>query len=164
MRLIILCLLLTCKISAQNVDSTYYEKVDSNWYEVTLKKTIVTKVDTLVRNKLMNEIHDISLQLYHLREQLKVKEKEVYSIFKRNNRQLKKFNRVQDMPRDTIKGQWLLDGTQVTIRNDKIGNNKLTWYSTVSFEYQNQLYIKQDLDLWVSDKSKFEKVKTKSIK
>lgn len=158
MKLIFALLLFTCTLSAQ-VDSTYYEKRDSQWMEIRLTINPVTKVDTLVRNLLMNQLHDASVQLYDLRTKLKVKEKETLGLIRRNNRQLKVFTRLPEMPRDTLKGNWLLNGTQVTITQNRIGTKKLAWYSPVMFEYSNEFFIKEDNDLWISNKSKLVKVK-----
>lgn len=163
----LLILLLPLFSKAQHIqrrvqtDSSYYEKRDSEWVEIRIITKPFTKVDTLLRNTLMNEIHDKTVQLYNFRENLKAKEEETYTVFKRNSKQLKLFNRLPDMPRDTLKGNWNLNDVQVTIKADKIGNKKLTWYSEVSFEYQNELFIKQENDLWVSNKSKLVKIKAK---
>lgn len=165
MKTLILSLLLFISLLANaQTDSTYYEKRDSQWVEIRMIVTPVTKVDTLVRNTLMNQVHDNSLQLFQLRKQLKVKEKEVYQLFRRNNRQLKSFGRLPEFPKDTLRSNWLLDGNAVTIRNDRIGTVRMTWFSPVAFEYQNQLFIKQENDIWISDKSRLEKVKPRSIK
>lgn len=140
-------------------DSTYYEQRDTQWFEVRVITKPFTKVDTLVRNTLMNQIHDKSMQLYQMRQRLKEEEASTYKVFRTNHRQLKAFNRLPDMPRDTLKGNWTLNGVQVTIKSDKIGAKKLTWFSEVAFEYQNELFIKQEQDLWISHKSKLAKVK-----
>ena len=140
-------------------DSTYYEKRDTQWVEIRVITKPFTKVDTLIRNTLMNQIHDKTMQLYQLRERLREEEASVYELFKTNNRQLKAFNRLPEMPKDTLKGNWLLNDTPVTIKADKIGIKKLTWYSSVAFEYQNELFVKQEQDLWISHKSKLVKVK-----
>jgi len=142
-------------------DSIYYEKRDTQWVEVRVITKPFTKVDTLIRNTLMNQIHDKAMQLYQLRERLKEEEASTYDLFKRNNKQLKTFNRLPDMPKDTLRGNWTLNDAAVTIKADKIGTKKLTWYSPVSFEYQNELFIKQEEGLWISNKSKLVKIKAK---
>jgi len=142
-------------------DSTYYEQRDTQWFEVRVITKPFTKVDTLVRNTLMNQIHDKTMQLYQLRERLKEEEASTYDLFKRNNKQLKTFNRLPDMPKDTLRGNWTLNDAAVTIKADKIGTKKLTWYSPVAFEYQNELFIKQEEGLWISNKSKLVKIKAK---
>lgn len=142
-------------------DSVYYEKRDTQWFEVRVITKKFSNVDTLIRNTLMNQIHDKTKQVYDLRERLKEEEAATYELFKTNNRQLKSFNKLPDMPRDTLRGIWTLNDLQVTIRNDRIGTRKLTWYSSVAFGYQNELFIKQDNDLWISNKSKLVKIKAK---
>ncbi len=140
-------------------DSTYYEKRDTQWVEVRVITKPFTKVDTLIRNTLMNQIHDKSMQLFQLRERMKEEEAATYELFKTNSRQLKGFSKLPDMPRDTLKGNWLLNDAQITIKADKVGNKKLVWFSPVAFEYQNELFIKQQQDIWISNKSKLIKVK-----
>lgn len=140
-------------------DSTFYEKRDTQWVEVRVITKPFSKIDTLIRNTLMNQIYDKTLQLYQLRERLKEEETSTYEVFKRNSKQLKTFNRLPDMPRDTLKGNWTLNDVQVTIKANKIGAKKLTWFSEVAFEYQNELFIKQSKDIWISDKSKLIKIK-----
>jgi hypothetical protein len=157
---IILILYFPLLLKAQS-DSTYYEKRDTQWVEVRVITKPFTKVDTLIRNTLMNQIHDKTLQLYQLQERLKEEEASTIELFKTNNRQLKSFNKLPEMPKDTLKGNWLLNDVQVTIKSDKIGVKKLTWYSPVAFEYQNELFIKQEKDLWISSKSRLIKIKAK---
>lgn len=164
MRLLIFFFLVTYGLSAQTVDSTYYEKRDSGWVEITLTVKPFAKVDTLIRNALANQIHDASMQLYILREQLKEKEKSVYELFKRNNRQLKSFTKLPEMPRDTLRGNWTLNSQPVTISQNRIAGKRLNWFSPVVFEFQNEFFIKQESDIWVSDKSRLEKVKPRTIK
>lgn len=142
-------------------DSVYYEKRDTQWFEVRVVTRKFTVADTLIRNTLMNQIHDKTNQLYQLRERVKEEEASTYELFRTNNRQLKQFAKLPAMPRDTLKGNWTLNDLQVTIKADKIGVKKLTWYSPVAFEYQNELFIKQDNDLWISNKSKLVKIKAK---
>lgn len=142
-------------------DSTYYEKRDSQWFEVRVVTKKFSNVDTLIRNTLMNQIHDKTKQVYELRERLRQEEAATYEVFRTNNRQLKSFNKLPDMPKDTLRGNWTLNDSPVTIKADKIGTKKLTWYSPVAFEYQNELFIKQENNLWISNKSKLVKIKAK---
>ena len=156
--IIILIFCFPLLLKAQS-DSTYYEQRDSQWFEVRVITKAFTKVDTLIRNTLMNQIYDKSMQLYQMRQRLKEEEASTYEVFRTNHRQLKAFNRLPNMPKDTLKGNWTLNDVQVTIKADKMGTKKLIWYSPVAFEYQNELFIKQEENLWVSRKSKLVKVK-----
>jgi len=43
-------------------------------------------------------------------------------------------------------------GVTVTIRNDKIGNKRITWYSQDVFEYNKEIFFRRG-KRWVSEKS-----------
>lgn len=62
------------------------------------------------------------------------------------------FKRSPDGPKDTLRGEWKLNGVTVAIRNDRIGNKRITWYSQDVFEYNKEIFFRRG-KRWVSDKS-----------
>ena len=53
---------------------------------------------------------------------------------------------------DTSLSKWKLNGVEVTIKNDKIGNKRITWYSQDVFEYNKEIFFRRG-KRWVSEKS-----------
>ena len=148
-------------------DSIVYSKGvrangDSTWYRETFLKigdSIVyskvpwTNFDSLVLNTLINERYEAANQ-YRL---AKIKWEEDEKSYKQRLRQPTKqlndlFKKSPDGPRDTLKGDWKLNGVEVTIKNDKIGNKRITWYSQDVFEYNKEIFFRRG-KRWVSDKS-----------
>jgi len=163
----ILFILLFPLASYAQQDSIVYSKGvrangDSTWYRETFLKigdSIVyqkipwTQIDSLVVNTLVNERHDAANQ-YRL---AKIKWEEDEKSYKQRLRQPTKqlndlFKKVPDGPRDTLRGDWKLNGVAVTIKNDKIGNKRITWYSQDVFEYNKEIFFRRG-KRWVSDKS-----------
>jgi hypothetical protein len=148
-------------------DSIVYSKgvranKDSVWYRESLvkigdsiiyQKVPFTDVDSLILNTLINERHDAANQ-YRL---AKIKWEEDEKSYKMKLRQPTKqlndlFKKSPDGPKDTLKGGWKLNGVTVTVKNDKIGNKRITWYSQDVFEYNKEIFFRRG-KRWVSDKS-----------
>jgi len=148
-------------------DSIVYSKGvrknnDSIWYKETFtyvgdsieyKKYPWTDFDSLVVNTLVNERYDASLQYRQAKLAWEKQEKSYLMRLRQPTRQLNDlFKKSPDGPKDTLKGDWKLNGVTVTIRNDKIGNKRLTWYSQDVFEYNKEIFFRRG-KRWVSDKS-----------
>ena len=160
-------LLLLPFFSYAQQDSIVYSKGvrangESTWYRETFLKigdSIVyskvpwTQVDSLVANTLINERHDAANQY----RQAKLKWEEDEKSYKQRLRQPTKqlndlFKKSPDGPKDTLSGDWKLNGVTVTIKSDKIGNKRITWYSQDVFEYNKEIFFRRGKQ-WVSDKS-----------
>lgn len=148
-------------------DSIVYSKgvrtnKDYIWYKETFTKigdSIIyqkipfTGIDSLVLNTLINERHDASLQYRQAKTAWEEQEKSYLMRLRQPTRQLAiLFKRSPNGPKDTLNGEWKLNGATVTIRNDKIGNKRITWYSRDVFEYEKEIFFRRGRQ-WVSDKS-----------
>lgn len=110
-------------------DSISYEKRDTQWYKVTvriegLKKTTTeepyTTVDSLIKNTLINELHDASKQYREFRIKSEEQEKDYLLRLRHADRQYRTlYNKRPDL--DSISnakqliGTWLLDGVEISI-------------------------------------------------
>ena len=148
-------------------DSVVYSKgtranKDSFWFKETFinigdsviyQKIPWTNTDSLVMRTLINERYDAALQYRHAKLAWEEQEKSYLMRLRQPTRQLTAlFKRSPDGPKDTLKGEWKLNGVTVTIRNDRIGNKRLTWYSRDVFEYEKEIFFRRG-QRWVSDKS-----------
>lgn len=148
-------------------DSIVYSKGvrgsgDSIWYRETFTKigdsTIYQKipwanVDSLTFNTLVNERYDAANQYRQAKLAWEEQEKSYLMRLRQPTRQLRAlFNKNPDGPKDTLRGEWKLNGVTVTIRNDRIGNKRITWYSQGVFEYEKEIFFRRG-KRWVSDKS-----------
>ena len=148
-------------------DSIVYSKgvrvnKDSVWFKETFTKigdsTIYQKIpwtnlDSLVLNTIVNERYDAANQYRQAKLAWEEQEKSYLMRLRQPTRQLRiLFNKSPDGPRDTLKGDWKLNGVEVTIKNDKIGNKRISWYSQDVFEYNKEVFFRRGRQ-WVSDKS-----------
>lgn len=148
-------------------DSIVYSKgirlnKDSVWFKETFTKigdsTIYAKVpwtstDSLVLNTLINERYDASLQYRQAKLAWEEQEKSYLMRLRQPTKQLNDlFKKGPDGPKDTLKGDWKLNGVAVKITNDKIGTKRITWYSKDVFEYNKEIFFRRNKQ-WVSDKS-----------
>lgn len=168
MKHILLFLFLASALSAfGQQDSIVYSKgvranKDSVWYKETFtyigdsvvyQKIPWTTVDSLTMRALINERHDASLQYRQAKLAWEEQERSYLMRLRQPTRQLVAlFKRSPDGPKDTLRGEWKLNGTTVTIRNDRIGNKRITWYSQDVFEYEKEIFFRRGRQ-WVSDKS-----------
>ena len=166
MKHIFLFLFIASTLSAQ-VDSTVYSKgvrtdKDSVWYKETFTKigdSIIyskvpwTPIDSLVLNTLVNERHDAANQYRQAKLAWEEQEKSYLMRLRQPTKQLNDlFKKSPDGPKVTLKGDWKLNGVTVTIKNDKIGNKRITWYSQDVFEYNKEIFFRRG-KRWVSEKS-----------
>ena len=148
-------------------DSIVYSKgvrvnKDSVWFKETFTKigdsTIYQKIpwtnlDSLVLNTIVNERYDAANQYRQAKLAWEEQEKSYLMRLRQPTRQLRiLFNKSPDGPKDTLRGDWKLNGVTVTIRNDRIGNKRITWYSQDVFEYNKEVFFRRGRQ-WVSDKS-----------
>lgn len=148
-------------------DSIVYSKGvrangDSTWYRETFLKigdSIIyqkipwTQIDSLVVNTLINERYDAANQYRQAKIEWEDKEKSYKMRLRQPTKQLNDlFKKVPDGPKDTLRGDWKLNGVAVTIKNDKIGNKRITWYSQDVFEYNKEIFFRRG-KRWVSEKS-----------
>jgi len=148
-------------------DSIVYSKgvranKDSIWFKETFTKIgdsiIYSKVpwtnfDSLVVNTLLNERYDAANQYRQAKLAWEEQEKSYLMRLRQPTKQLNDlFKKSPDGPKDTIKGEWKLNGVTVTVKNDKIGNKRITWYSQDVFEYNKEIFFRRG-KRWVSDKS-----------
>jgi len=148
-------------------DSIVYSKgvranKDSIWYRETFLKigdSIVyqkipwTNFDSLTFNTLINERYDAANQYRQAKLAWEEQEKSYKMRLRQPTKQLNDlFKKVPDGPKDTLKGDWKLNGAAVTVKNDKIGNKRITWYSQDVFEYNKEIFFRRG-KRWVSDKS-----------
>ncbi len=148
-------------------DSIVYSKGvrasgDSVWYResftrigdsIIYQKVPWTSADSLTFNTLINERHDAANQYRQAKLAWEDQEQSYLMRLRQPTRQLRiLFNRSPDGPKDTLTGQWRLNGTTVTIRNDRIGTRRITWYSRDVFEYEREIFLRRGRR-WVSDKS-----------
>ena len=148
-------------------DSIVYSKgvrvnKDSVWFKETFTKigdSIIyqkipwTTVDSLTFRTLINERNDASLQYRQAKIAWEEQEKSYLMRLRQLTKQLNDlFKKNPDGPKDTLRGDWKLNGVTVTIRNDRIGNKRITWYSQDVFEYNKEVFFRRGRQ-WVSDKS-----------
>ena len=148
-------------------DSVVYSKgvranKDSIWFKETFTKigdsTIYQKIpwtnlDSLVLNTIVNERYDAANQYRQAKLAWEEQEKSYLMRLRQPTRQLRiLFGKSPDGPKDTLRGDWKLNGVTVTIRNDRIGTKRLTWYSQDVFEYEKEIFFRRG-KRWVSDKS-----------
>lgn len=148
-------------------DSIVYSKGvrsngDSVWYKETFtyigdsivyQKIPWTTVDSLTMRTLINERNDASLQYRQATIAWEEQEKSYLMRLRQPTRQLVTlFKKSPDGPKDTLRGEWKLNGVTVTIRNDRIGNKRITWYSYDVFEYDKEIFFRRG-KRWVSEKS-----------
>lgn len=148
-------------------DSIVYSKgiranKDSVWYKesftkigdsIEYKKYPWTNFDSLVVNTLINERYDAANQYRNAKIAWEEQEKSYLKRLRQPTRQLSAlFKRSPDGPKDTLRGDWKLNGVTVTIRNDRIGTRRITWYSRDVFEYEKEIFFRRG-KRWVSDKS-----------
>ena len=148
-------------------DSIVYSKGvrknnESVWYKETFTKigdSIIyqkipwTPTDSLVLNTLVNERHDAANQYRQAKLAWGYQEKSYLMRLRQSTKQLNDlFKKSPDGPKDTLKGEWKLNGVTVTVKNDKIGNKRITWYSQDVFEYNKEIFFRRG-KRWVSDKS-----------
>lgn len=165
--IILFCILLFALPGFGQQDSIVYSKgvrenLDSMWFrESFLKigdstgylKIPWTMIDTLVINTLVNERYDAANQYRQAKLDWEKQEKSYLTRLRQPTRQLNElFKKSPDGPRDTIKGKWKLNGAEITIKNDKIGNKRITWYSPDVFEYNKEIFFRRG-KRWVSEKS-----------
>lgn len=148
-------------------DSIVYSKgvranKDSIWYKETFtyigdsivyQKIPWTTVDSLTMRTLINERNDAANQYRQAKLAWEEQEKSYLMRLRQPTRQLVAlFKRSPDGPKDTLKGEWKLNGVTATIRNDRIGTKRITWYSQDVFEYEKEIFFRRG-KRWVSDKS-----------
>ena len=161
------CILLFALPAFSQQDSIVYSKgvradKDSVWFKETFTKigdSIIyskvpwTPIDSLVLNTLVNERHDAANQYRQAKLAWEYQEKSYLMRLRQSTKQLNDlFKKSPDGPKVTLKGDWKLNGVTVTIRNDKIGNKRITWYSQDVFEYNKEIFFRRG-KRWVSEKS-----------
>jgi len=166
MKHIFVFLFIASTLHAQQ-DSIVYSKgvranKDSVWFKETFtyagdsieyKKHPWTNFDSLVINTLVNERYDAANQYRQAKLAWEEQEKSYLMRLRQPTRQLRiLFGKSPDGPKDTIDGDWKLNDKVVKIKNDKIGNKRLTWYSQDVFEYEKEIFFRRG-KRWVSDKS-----------
>ena len=141
-----------------NKDSIWFKETFTNIGDsIIYSKVPWTPIDSLVSSTLINERYDASLQYRQAKLAWEKQEKSYLMRLRQPTRQLRiLFGKSPDGPKDTLRGEWKLNGVTVTIRNDRIGNKRLTWYSQDVFEYEKEIFFRRG-KRWVSDKSIFSK-------
>lgn len=141
-----------------NKDSIWFKETFTNIGDsIIYSKVPWTPIDSLVSSTLINERYDASLQYRQAKLAWEEQEKSYLMRLRQPTRQLRiLFGKSPDGPKDTLRGEWKLNGVTVTIRNDRIGNKRLTWYSQGVFEYEKEIFFRRG-KRWVSDKSIFSK-------
>ncbi len=141
-----------------NKDSIWFKETFTNIGDsIIYSKVPWTPIDSLVSSTLINERYDASLQYRQAKLAWEEQEKSYLMRLRQPTRQLRiLFGKSPDGPKDTLRGEWKLNGVTVTIRNDRIGNKRLTWYSQDVFEYEKEIFFRRG-KRWVSDKSIFTK-------
>ena len=141
-----------------NKDSIWFKETFTNIGDsIIYSKVPWTPIDSLVSSTLINERYDASLQYRQAKLAWEEQEKSYLMRLRQPTRQLRiLFGKSPDGPKDTLRGEWKLNGVTVTIRNDRIGNKRLTWYSQDVFEYEKEIFFRRG-KRWVSDKSIFSK-------
>ena len=141
-----------------NKDSIWFKETFTNIGDsIIYSKVPWTPIDSLVSSTLINERHDASLQYRQAKLAWEEQEKSYLMRLRQPTRQLRiLFGKSPDGPKDTLRGEWKLNGVTATIRNDRIGNKRLTWYSQDVFEYEKEIFFRRG-KRWVSDKSIFTK-------
>ena len=141
-----------------NKDSIWFKETFTNIGDsIIYSKVPWTPIDSLVSSTLINERYDASLQYRQAKLAWEKQEKSYLMRLRQPTRQLRiLFGKSPDGPKDTLRGEWKLNGVTVTIRNDRIGNKRLTWYSQDVFEYEKEIFFRRG-KRWVSDKSIFTK-------
>mgnify|MGYP003423732002 FL=1 len=141
-----------------NKDSIWFKETFTNIGDsIIYSKVPWTPIDSLVSSTLINERYDASLQYRQAKLAWEKQEKSYLMRLRQPTRQLRiLFGKSPDGPKDTLRGEWKLNGVTVTIRNDRIGNKRLTWYSQGVFEYEKEIFFRRG-KRWVSDKSIFSK-------
>lgn len=165
--IILFCIILFSLPALAQQDSIVYSKGvrtnrDPIWYKESFtrigdstiySKVPFTDVDSLILNTLLGERNDFSLQYRQAKIAWEEQEKSYLMKLRQSNRQMNNiFKRIPDGPKDTLRGEWKLNGATVTIRNDRIGNKRITWYSQDVFEYEKEIFFRRG-KRWVSDKS-----------
>ena len=165
--LFFICILLFALPAFSQQDSIVYSKgvranKDSIWFKETFTKigdSIIyqkipwTTVDSLTFRTLINERNDASLQYRQAKIAWEEQEKSYLMRLRQLTKQLNDlFKKNPDGPKDTLRGEWKLNGATVTIRNDRIGTKRITWYSQDVFEYNKEIFFRRG-KRWVSDKS-----------
>ena len=141
-----------------NKDSIWFKETFTNIGDsIIYSKVPWTPIDSLVSSTLINERYDASNQYRQAKLAWEEQEKSYLMRLRQPTRQLRiLFGKSPDGPKDTLRGEWKLNGVTVTIRNDRIGNKRLTWYSQDVFEYEKEIFFRRG-KRWVSDKSIFSK-------
>ncbi len=165
--LFFICILLFALPAFSQQDSIVYSKgvranKDSVWYKeiftkigdsIEYKKIPWTYFDSLTLKTIINERYDAANQYRQAKLAWEEQEKSYLMRLRQPTRQLVAlFKKSPDGPKDTLRGEWKLNGVTVTIRNDKIGNKRITWYSQDVFEYEKEIFFRRG-KRWVSDKS-----------
>ena len=137
-----------------NGDSTRYRETFTRIGDsIIYQKIPWTTVDSLTMRTLINERSDASIQYRQAKLAWEEQEKSYLMRLRQPTRQLVSlFKRNPDGPKDTLRGEWKLNGVTVTITNDRIGNKRITWYSQDVFEYEKEIFFRRG-KRWVSDKS-----------
>jgi len=137
-----------------NKDSTWFKETFTNIGDsIIYQKFPFTNTDSLVLRTLVNERYDAALQYRYAKLAWEEQEKSYLTRLRQPTKQLNDlFKKSPDGPRDTIRGKWKLNGIEVTIKNDKIGNKRITWYSQDVFEYNKEIFFRRG-KRWVSEKS-----------
>lgn len=137
-----------------NKDSIWYKEIFTKIGDsIEYKKYPWTNVDSLTLGTLISERYDAANQYRNAKLAWEEQEKSYLMRLRQPTRQLVTlFKRSPDGPKDTLKGEWKLNGATVTIRNDRIGGKRITWYSQDVFEYEKEIFFRRG-KRWVSDKS-----------
>lgn len=165
--ILLFCIFLFAMPSFSQQDSIVYSKGirangDFTWFKESFTKigdSIIyqkipwTTVDSLTLRTLINERNDASLQYRQAKIAWEEQEKSYLMRLRQPTKQLNDlFKKSPDGPKDTLRGEWKLNGFTVTITNDRIGNKRITWYSRDVFEYNKEIFFRRGRQ-WVSDKS-----------
>lgn len=162
-------------------DSTFYEKRDTQWYKINVriegqKKTTTeepyTTVDSLIKNTLINELHDASKQYREFRLATEKREKDYLLRLRQADRQYRTLYTTRPnldslSNAKQLIGTWLLDGVEISITKQlKLLTASINFVSEDVFWVTNsgrEYFFKRGKS-WVSDKRKLEPKTTRSLK